>query len=63
MYVKKAVYDEWKNNIDIGGAIEGISWNIAEKLIKSLDGSKYTQVINNGDLSNILWDSPFGKEI
>jgi signal peptidase I len=53
MYVKNAVYDEWDHNTDIGGMIEITSWEIAENLIKSLDGSKYTQVI----LSNELDDS------
>jgi hypothetical protein len=45
MFAKKAAYDEWENNTDVGGMIEGISWDVAEKLIRSLDGSKYTQVI------------------
>lgn len=52
MYVNKAIYDEWENNADIGGMIEGISWDIAEKLIKSLDGSKYTQVILSNELDD-----------
>ena len=52
MYVKKAVYDEWENNVDIGGMIEDLTLDIAEKLIKSLDGSKCTQVILSNEIDD-----------
>lgn len=45
MIVKKALYDEWKSNINYGGIVQVTSWDEVEKLIYSLDGLKHTQVI------------------
>jgi len=54
MFVKKALYDEWKGSIDYGGMVEVLSLDTAEGLIHSLDGLKHTQVIFTDEEDSLI---------
>jgi hypothetical protein len=49
MYINLITIDNWKGNINNELAIEDVSWELIEKVIRNLDGDTRTLVTLEGD--------------